>query len=150
MNRNKMELSFISTLLCIIFTGIIAYFIDILWSNNYYKSCINNIKFHTILLIHHIFIIFIFFGWLSNNRLILYIYILIPFILIIHWKTNNNNCFLTQRVNKICELNENEYIRDFLYFIGLKKSNYYDLLYIVFLCLTFFIVVYKLFLKSKT
>jgi len=128
-----------------ILLGILSYLIDIYSSPlAYYSKCINNLQFRLKLLLHHIIVMFIFFGWLSNNKYILILYSLIPPILLIHWKLNNNRCIMTQTVNNMCNLDKDEYIRDFLYLIGLKKTSYYDPLYKGFLVFSFFFVLYKL------
>jgi hypothetical protein len=135
-----------NTILIIIFLGIFSYLIDILTaSKDYYQKCINNKLFHIELLLHHIIVIFIFFGWLSNNKYILLIYLFIPIILISHWKMNNNRCKITEDVNNLCDLDKDEYIRDFLYIVGLKKTKYYDSFYKFFLIFTFIYVIYKLY-----
>jgi uncharacterized membrane protein len=135
-----------SSILTFILLGMIAYLTDIISAPpGYYKKCIRKPYFHLKLLFHHIIVIFILLGWLSNNRYILSVYIFIPIILIVHWRTNNNRCTLTEDVNKMCGLDEDEYIRDFLYLIGVKSTKYYDTLYKSFLVFSFFVVLIKLF-----
>jgi hypothetical protein len=137
-------------LFLIILGGILEYLIDIKTApKGYYDKCINNTGFHVKLLFHHIIVIFIFFGWLSNNKYVLLVYLLVPIILIIHWKKNNNRCIMTETVNNMCKLDKNEYIRDFLYLIGLKQSNYYDVIYKTFLLFSFTVVCYKLIKKNN-
>ena len=93
--------------------GFLSYLIDIYTSpTNYYKKCIKKPEFHAKLLFHHIIVIFIFFGWLSNNKYLLMIYLFVPIILIMHWKTNNNRCAMTETVNSMCGLDKDDYIRD--------------------------------------
>ena len=130
--------------------GLLSYLVDISTSpKDYYKKCIKNPEFHAKLLLHHIIVIFIFFGWMINNKYTLIIYLFIPVILITHWKTNNNRCAMTETVNSMCDLDKDEYIRDFIYLIGLKKSKYYDPFYKTFLLFTFIYVLYKLY-RIKT
>jgi hypothetical protein len=139
-------MSSMSFLYKIIILGVLSYMIDILTSpQEYYNKCINNHNFHTKLMIHHIMVIFIFFGWLSNNKYILYIYVFIPIVLLVHWKQNNNRCVLTETVNTMCGLDKDDHIRDFIYFLGIKKTKYYDPLYKTFLVLIFFFVIFKIF-----
>lgn len=135
-------------LIYIILLGILSYLLDISTApKRYYSKCINKTKFHLKLLLHHTIVMFIFFGWLSNNKYLLIIYVFIPFILIIHWKTNNNRCVMTEDVNNMCGLDKDEYIRDFLYIIGFKKTKYYDPVYKIFLLFTLGVVIYKLYKK---
>lgn len=134
-------------LLLIFLGGLLSYLLDISTApKNYYKKCINNPEFHAKLLLHHIIVIFIFFGWLSNNKYMLIIHLFLPLILMMHWNTNNNRCAMTETVNNMCGLDKDEYIRDFIYLIGLKKSKYYDPFYKIFLLFTFIYVMYKLYL----
>lgn len=133
-------------LLYIFLGGLLSYLVDISTApKDYYKKCIKKPEFHAKLLLHHIIVILIFFGWLSNNKYILSIYLFVPIILITHWKTNNNRCAMTETVNDMCGLDKDEYIRDFIYLIGLKKSKYYDPFYKTFLLFTFTYVLYKLY-----
>lgn len=132
----------------IIVLGIISYCFDLMTSpNKYYEKCISKTEFHTKLILHHILVIFIYFGWLSNNTYILSLYLLIPIILLIHWKMNDNRCVMTETINNMCGLDKDEYIRDVAYLCGLKKSSYYDPIYKTFLVFTFFITSYKLYSK---
>lgn len=146
-----MNYTFFATIFLV---GFLSYLIDLLSSKKgYYKKnerCLNNTAFHAKLLLHHIIVIFIFFGWLSNDKYILSIYVFIPIILITHWKTNQNRCAMTETVNKMCDLHQDEYIRDFIYMIGLKKSKYYDSIYKLFLLFSFTFVIYKLYRIYKT
>jgi hypothetical protein len=136
----------IKDLTYIILLGFLSYLADISTApKNYYKKCINKVNFNVKLLFHHIIIMFIFFGWLSNNKYLLVLYAFIPFILIIHWKINNNRCVMTEDINSMCGLDKDEYVRDFLYLIGFKKSKYYDPFYKTFLLFTFVYVIYKLY-----
>ncbi len=142
-------MSLSSSILTFILLGMIAYLTDIISApSGYYKKCINKPYFHLKLLFHHIVVMFIFFGWLSNNRYILSFYVFVPVILIAHWKSNNNRCTLTEDVNKMCGLDQDEYIRDFLYLIGLKHTKYYDPVYKSFLLFSFSVVLIKLFKGS--
>lgn len=136
----------IKDLTYIILLGFLSYLADISTApKNYYKKCINKVNFNVKLLFHHIIIMFIFFGWLSTNKYLLVLYAFIPFILIIHWKINNNRCVMTEDINSMCGLDKDEYVRDFLYLIGFKKSKYYDPFYKTFLLFTFVYVIYKLY-----
>ena len=136
----------IKDLTYIILLGFLSYLADISTApKNYYKKCINKVNFNLRLLVHHIIIMFIFFGWLSNNKYLLVLYTFIPFVLIIHWKINNNRCVMTEDINSMCGLDKDEYVRDFLYLIGFKKSKYYDPFYKTFLLFTFVYVIYKLY-----
>ena len=58
---------------------------------------------YPILLIHHIVVMFILFGFLYSDKTVLLIYLILPFILVGHWVTNDNNCIITQIASKQCE-----------------------------------------------
>lgn len=70
---------------------------------------------------------FINFGWISDNPVILKIYLVTPLIVLLHWKTNSGKCAITQHANDICGNDENEYMHDFLYLLGIKDSKYYNI-----------------------
>lgn len=105
-------------------------------------------KANLILFTHHIINIFINFGWLSNNKILLYIYVLSPITTIIHWKLNNNKCILTELHNKAC--NNNIEFNDLFNMLGLKLypfwNNYGHTLYLTF-CIIYVLI--KLIYKIK-
>lgn len=128
--------------------GIVSYLIDLITApTDYYKKCLYKTEFHSKLLLHHILVIFIYFGWLSNNSYVLSFYLLLPITLLVHWRMNNNRCVMTEAVNNMCDLDKDEYIRDIAYLCGLKKSKYYDPVYKTFLVFVFSYVIYKLYKK---
>ena len=86
---------------------LLQYFIDISTSN-----C-NSIIGEILLLIHHVVFCYMCFGGLFNP-----LYHLIFLIMtLIHWRTNNNKCFLTVETNKYCGYPEDREFRDFFYYI---------------------------------
>lgn len=128
----------------IIIAGFLSYFYDVC-RDNYYKDCITDISVHSHLLLHHIFNIYTQFGWLSNNKTILFLYLLIPIGVLIHWRTNNNKCLYTQFINNICNIPENKLFRDIWYLLGFKKLKNYDELHEKYLIIVWFIALIKLF-----
>ena len=134
--------SFAPTAIAIVFSAIIFYIIDRTTAPiGYYDKC-KDINTQGTILFHHIIAIFAQFGWLSNNRYVLVSYLFIPIILITHWKTNENKCEITEKVRKRCGT---LYFRDLLYFIGLKKHKYYNLMYSLYLSFFWLIALYKLY-----
>jgi hypothetical protein len=77
-------------------------------------------KIITILFLHHAISVFTNFGWIFNNRTILKIYLLFPVLAILHWVTNDDKCFLTEMVNKICGYKQYKVFNDFTYFLKIK------------------------------
>jgi hypothetical protein len=65
------------------------------------------------------------FGWLSSNIYVLYVYLTVPIVVLIHWKTNQNRCVLTERTNKMCDISDG-YFRDWIELVGIKKQKWYD------------------------
>lgn len=98
-----------------------------------------------ILYIHHFVNIFANFGWLSNNRLILMIYLLAPIIVIIHWKTNNGKCILTQLHNKACNRHEDKVFDDVFNLLEMKQFDWWNHWgHYVYLAMCFMIATYKI------
>lgn len=54
------------------------------------------------LLFHHIVYTFALLGWILDDPVVLLVYIALPLIVILHWRTNNNSCFVDQAVSNIC------------------------------------------------
>lgn len=77
---------------------------------------------------HHLLNMFLNFGWISDNPIVLKTYLILPMIVLLHWKTNKGKCAVTQQANEICGNSENEYMHDFLYLLGIKESKYYNLI----------------------
>jgi|688.fasta_scaffold17692_2 hypothetical protein len=128
----------------ILIGGLLFYFIDILTSGGIYKNCFDNLLFHLLSLIHHIYNVFLQFGWLSNDIIILHIYLAINILTILHWITNNDLCILTEGVNSMCGFSKNKYFRDIWYFTGIKKFKYYILSRYIYIFITSMIAIYKI------
>jgi hypothetical protein len=111
--------------------GIVIYLIDIITAPENYCNCKNYIITHSLLLFHHIFVICAYFGWLSNNKYILYLYLGCIIFTITHWKMNDNKCMLTVIVNDECGLNQEMNLRDIQYFIGLKNSKNWSTFFLI-------------------
>lgn len=128
---------------CIIIIGIIFFIIDIL--NNDYSKCKNKTTNYFIILVHHIVNIFAQFGWLSNDKYILSLYLITPIIVLIHWKTYNNKCYLTDIVNKNCDLNDDTLFKDIFYHLKIKKLKNYDIIHKIYLIFVWFVALIKLY-----
>lgn len=137
---NKKRNTFI---LYIIIIGIIFFIVDI--SSNNYSKCNNKITNYFIILLHHIVNIFAQFGWLSNDKYILSLYLITPIIFLIHWNTYNNKCYLTDFVNKNCNLNDDTLFKDIFYHLKIKKLKNYDTIHKIYLVLVWFIALIKLY-----
>jgi len=91
----------------IVFVGIfiILFGIDCCFK---YKKCIEkNPSIIYELYIHRLINVFVYFGWIFNNKAILTFHIILTFTLIIHWSTNNWECCLTNLENEVCEFDKN-------------------------------------------
>jgi hypothetical protein len=54
------------------------------------------------LLFHHMVYTFALLGWILDDPVVLLVYIALPIIVILHWRSNNNSCFVDQAVGNIC------------------------------------------------
>ena len=102
------------------------------------------------MLIHHIINVFAQFGWLSNNKYVLYFYLIVPVIVLLHWKTNDNKCIMTEYVNDQCNIEKGTYFRDFLFLTGVKKLKNYDMGHKVYLIVAWFIALVKVCLLQRS
>ena len=113
-------------LILIIIVAILCYIVDVTTYKNRYKKSKNKINTHMVILIHHIIVVFSQFGWLSNDKRVLSIYLCAPLLIMFHWKTNSNKCLMTEYVNKQCELPEGTYFNNIWVLMGVKNThNYY-------------------------
>ena len=132
--------------LSIIIVGVIFYIIDIFTKKGNYMNCRNTVKTNSVLLIHHIINIFAQFGWMCDNKYILYVYLFTPLIVLLHWKTNDNKCVLTHYVNENCDIDQKVYFRDIWWFLGIKNFKKYDLMHKIYLIIVWVITLIKLYL----
>jgi hypothetical protein len=109
---------------CII--GILSFLWDIYTGKDkLYNNCKEPVYTLLLLFLHHLYTSFLNFGWLSNDKNILILHILLIFITIIIQIINNLKCPLTHIVNTNCNIKRGSYLRDFLYFIKIKDNNLY-------------------------
>jgi hypothetical protein len=134
----------------IIIFGIIFYIIDVLTMKGNYMSCNNMLVTHITLLVHHIINIFAQFGWLSNNKYVLYTYLTAPLIVLLHWKTNDNKCIMTEYVNDQCGIKTGTYFRDLWFLLGIKKLKNYDTIHKIYLIIVWIIAVVKVYLLHRS
>ena len=111
--------------------GILFFIIDI----KTFHYCTTNV--YPTLLVHHILNVFAQFGFLCTNKTLLIFYLFAPILVMVHWKTNNNKCFLTEMVNKECGY-KNMYFRDIWFLLGFKNlQNYSDIHFTYLICAWF-------------
>jgi hypothetical protein len=131
-------------LFTIIILSIISYIADVKTGKDIYQNCIGDNSIKLELLIHHFINVFAQFGWLIDNKYILYCYIVLPVILMIHWKSNNDKCAVSQDINRKCNIPNNPPLRDLWYFIGLKDVKYYSYIQKTYLLSVWLYAIYKL------
>ena len=84
-------------------------------------------------------------GWKSTDSGNLYLLITIN--TVIHWRTNNDKCFLTTYVNKKFGIKETNTFRSIFYVCGVKATGYFFItLWIIFGCC---VCIYKLFINKN-
>lgn len=94
---------FLRDFLILITVGIISYIIDIVMYHKNYKTC-RDAPTQISLAMHHIFCIFVYVGWLSNNTYILYGLLFIVPLVMMHWITNNDQCVWSQHIRSKCNI----------------------------------------------
>lgn len=134
-------------LLFYIIIGIISFIGDVYsGKDKLYNNCIEPSYTFTLLFLHHLFVSFFYFGWLSKHKNILFLHIIsIMFVLIIQIN-NDYRCPSTDIVNKNCNITRVNYLRDFLYFINIKKNN----LYYIYIFVSFLFSCIKLYNMNKS
>ena len=68
----------------------------------------NFLLIHLIRFIHYFIFFFVLIGWLFNNKIILISHLVFIPIMLLHWKLNNNTCFLTNLENSLKDKNSKE------------------------------------------
>ena len=110
---------------------LLVFLIQYLWDriNSY---CLT-IKGEILLILHHIVSIYVLLGGILFNSKYHLIFIII---ILIHWLTNNNSCYLTTITNKFCGYNKEKNFEDLIYKLNFRKLNknihYYLLIILIF------------------
>ncbi len=135
--------------LILLIFSLVIFSIDILSPKNIicFKSANKNKKYKIFILLlsHHILQVFTHFGWIFNNKKILVFYIILPFLTLYHWKTNNNTCTLTENFNKLCNKPKGTLFNDIFKLLGMKKYNLWNnYLHYAYLFFVIFIALYKI------
>lgn len=109
---------------CIV--GFISFLSDIYsGKEKLYKNCKYPSYTSILLLIHHLYAVFIYFGWLSNHKNILILHLTTIIIAMFLQINNEMRCPSTDIVNDNCNIKRGSYLRDFLYFTNIKSENIY-------------------------
>lgn len=126
----------------ILFT--LIYLIQILFAlKNYQTNCKNKTLYkNSIFLFHHLFDVYVFFGLtfltsVTEKR----IYLITLILLILHWFTNNYQCFLTVHLNQLCQIPEESWLDSLVTEIYKKTNLYY--LHTFWILLAFMIVSFE-------
>lgn len=119
----------INDLLLFAYFSLIMFLIDIQRNQCILSKTYNTPMIYILLYLHQFVSLFVTFGFLVEDRTLLLIYLLSPILVITHWKTNNNKCYLTELANHICDDDDNLEFFDIMSLIGLKKDKYYYILF---------------------
>jgi len=98
--------------------------------NGKYKTCIDNkpMKILPVIILHRIIFVFMYLGWIFNNKIILYGYLVFMLILLIHWSMNNWKCCLTQYENSVCDFSKNSQYDILLQNLSYKSKVFVSIL----------------------
>lgn len=116
-------------------------------TNEKTKQCIKtNRKVLPSLILHHIFSIFAYFGWMLSNKTIQKIYLFTPPLLYLHWKTYGH-CYWTVLTNRQCGWDKGKNLNDLLQYLGLKDNSFFNIVpyYLIVIFVGYLIGLYKYF-----
>ena len=108
--------------------GMIEYVVDV--SKHKYDSD-NSLLTHTTLLFHHIISFFGNFGWISNNKVLLTIFVLSPAVAGLHWHFNGG-CCLSQYINKVSNKPKDFQFQEISHVLGMDWKTYHLTFYPLF------------------
>jgi hypothetical protein len=121
---------------------IILSIIDILTK---YKNCVScKPSIIPEILLHRFINVFMYTGWIFDNKVILVFYLITLLLLIIHWMLNNGKCILTKYENIVCNFPEDSRY-DYIFRIFDDKTA--SIITIILKTIIFSIVIYKIFKK---
>lgn len=119
---------------------IILSIIDILTKYRNCVACTPSIIPEIIL--HRLINVFMYFGWIFDNKVVLIFYVIVLLLLITHWISNNWKCILTKYENTVCGFADDERY-DYIYRVFDEKTA--SILTIILKTIIFSFVIYKLF-----
>jgi hypothetical protein len=93
------------------------------------------------LYLHHALNVFVYIGWLSNNKTVLDFYLLVPFAVVFQWILNSNKCPLTEMHQETCKTT-NEF-QDVFYLMG-KRCGWEIYFKILIIAIGYTVVLLKL------
>jgi hypothetical protein len=129
----------------LIFLMILSIVLDL--NNNTTKKCVDkNKRIFPLLIFHHILSVFVYFGWILNDKRILQIYLFVPPLIAMHWLMNEN-CILTEYTNETCNWKKTKYLNDLIEQIKFKKEAFLDTIkyHYILIFLGYCIALYKVF-----
>jgi hypothetical protein len=116
-------------------------------NNKTTKKCVNkNSRILPLLIFHHILSVFVYFGWILNDKRILQVYLFIPPIIAMHWLMNEN-CIITEYTNETCNWKKTKYLNDLIEQMHFKKEAFLDTIkyHYILIILGYCIALYKVF-----
>lgn len=129
--------------------AITTFFYDVIYSD--VAVCLKNTEQHhkhaviIITLIHHFMSVFGLFGWLFNNKILLFLYISSVIITVLQWKLTGGECIVTKSVAILSDTSEYRRFNDVYKILNIKKYIRPKLLYYGSLSVFITIALYKLF-----
>lgn len=124
------------------------YILDVYFTPNMlnYDHCKDGKKTNIVLFFHHLIFTFSKIGFLANDIYILSFYVVLPFLLALHWHTNNVKCIMTEFVNNICNFDKKTtYFKTLFDYTLLKDTKHFWKAQIIFTIVGWFIGVIKLY-----
>ena len=119
------ETSVVRHLCFFIIIGTISFIADIYsGKNKLYNNCREPYISLSLLYLHHVIASFIYFGWISQNRNILFLHLITIIITMLVQLNNEHRCPSTEIVNEKCNISRNNHLRDFLYFLRIKNFQH--------------------------
>lgn len=126
--------------------GTIMFYLDYIGIKKVYNNCKDGYKTLFIHWLHHMCSSFLTFGWISSNKTILKLHITTVSAVLLVQILNDGKCPITDMINMNCNIKAETFLRDFLYFSGIKSSKHiYN--YHIYRISSIFISLYKL--KNK-
>jgi hypothetical protein len=123
--------------------SLLSFILDIS-TNECFKNYKRSIGLYMFLFFHHFLAVFLYIGWISNSKFVLFFYCLFVTAVVLHWITNEQKCVLTQIINYYCNLPDEEVFYDIFYFIGMKKQPWFNTFIYMYIFFAFLISLFKI------
>jgi len=123
--------------------SILSFSFDIYTEKGHYLRCRQIVLTYLILYVHHILYAYALFAWMSSNKYILLVYLIMLPLIFVLWQFNDGNCILSVEVNRRCGKKDSVLFNSFTNIVGFTTVKNSDEIYNVVVITLWLIGLYR-------